>query len=60
MAMESPEPPATLRERVTSPGGTTEQAILSFEHDQLRQIFARALHAARDRSVELSQLLAND
>jgi len=60
MAIESSDSPATLRERVTSPGGTTEQALLSFEKDQLREIFARALQAAHDRSVELSQLLAND
>lgn len=58
MAIESTEDPATLRQRVTSPGGTTEQAILSFEKDDLRGLFARAMTAARDRSVELSQLLA--
>jgi len=60
MAIESPDSPATLRERVTSPGGTTEQALLSFENDQLRETFARALQAARNRSLELSQLLANE
>jgi len=60
MAIESTDAPATLRERVTSPGGTTEQAIRSFENDQLREIVSRALHAARDRSVELSQLLGNE
>lgn len=58
MAIESSEPPAELRRRVTSPGGTTEQALLSFERDSLREIFARALAAARDRSVELSRTLA--
>ena len=47
MAIESTDAPATLRERVTSPGGTTEQAIRSFENDQLREIVSRALHAAR-------------
>jgi pyrroline-5-carboxylate reductase len=60
MAIESPDSPATLRERVTSPGGTTEQAILSLENHQLREIFAQAMGAARDRSVELSQLLGSD
>jgi len=60
MAIESSDDPATLRAKVTSPGGTTERAIRSLESDQLREIFARALSAARDRSVELSQLLAND
>jgi pyrroline-5-carboxylate reductase len=60
MAMESSDSPATLRARVTSPGGTTERAIQSFEQDGLRELFVRALSAARDRSVELSELLASD
>lgn len=59
MAIESSDDPATLRERVTSPGGTTEQAIRSFRADGLRDTFTRALTAARDRSVELSQILAD-
>jgi pyrroline-5-carboxylate reductase len=57
MAIESDEEPATLRRRVTSPGGTTERAIATFEEGGLRQLFAAALTAARDRSVELSDLL---
>lgn len=59
MAIESDDEPAVLRAKVTSPGGTTEQAINSLEKDQLRETFARALLAARDRSVELSRLLAD-
>ncbi|HHI76203.1 MAG TPA: pyrroline-5-carboxylate reductase [Gammaproteobacteria bacterium] len=57
MAIESGEDPAELRRRVTSPGGTTERAIASFEADDLAGVVQRALSAARDRSVELSQLL---
>lgn len=57
MAMESSEDPATLRTRVTSPGGTTEQAILSFQGDDIQAMFERALGAARDRSIELSSQL---
>jgi pyrroline-5-carboxylate reductase len=57
MAIESADDPATLRRKVTSPGGTTEQAIRQFEDDGLRDIFMRALRAARDRSIELSQQL---
>jgi pyrroline-5-carboxylate reductase len=57
MAIESDEEPATLRRRVTSPGGTTERAIATFEDGGLRRLFAEALTAARDRSVELSDLL---
>ena len=57
MALGSKESPATLRERVTSPGGTTERALKVFEERQLRQIFAQALTAARDRSIELGDQL---
>lgn len=59
MAIESTDDPATLRHKVTSPGGTTEQALRQFEQDGLRAMFARALTAARDRSVELSHQLDN-
>ena len=57
MAIESSEDPAELRHRVTSPGGTTEQAIRCFEEDDLEGTVLRALTAARDRSIELSRLL---
>lgn len=59
MAIESSDDPATLRRKVTSPGGTTERAIQQFEKDGLRESFLRALTAARDRSVELSRQLDN-
>ena len=57
MAIESSEHPAALRAKVTSPGGTTERALQSFENDGVREAFKRALTAARDRSIELSDLL---
>jgi pyrroline-5-carboxylate reductase len=57
MAMESSDSPARLRERVTSPGGTTERALGVLEEGGLRRLFLEALTAARDRSVELSELL---
>jgi pyrroline-5-carboxylate reductase len=60
MAMESSEPPAELRRRVTSPGGTTERALELFEQGGLRELFAKALTGARDRSEELSRMLAGE
>ena len=57
MALESPEDCATLRKRVTSPGGTTERAIGILEQGDLRALFARALTGARDRAEELAQQL---
>ncbi len=44
-----------LRNNVTSPGGTTEQAVLSFEQSGLRGVVDDAVQAARKRSVELSE-----
>jgi pyrroline-5-carboxylate reductase len=54
MALESPEDAASLRQRVTSPGGTTERALQTLEAGGLRMLFEQALTAARDRSVELA------
>ena len=57
MALESPEGAAQLRERVTSPGGTTERALQVFEEGGLRTLFAKATAAARDRADELAREL---
>jgi len=60
MALESDEDVATLRRRVTSPGGTTERAVEVLEKGELRALFARALTGARDRSRELAELLGKE
>ncbi|MFT4812135.1 MAG: pyrroline-5-carboxylate reductase [Marinoscillum sp.] len=57
MAKESDVDVAELRRRVTSPGGTTEQAINTFESAHLRDIVKSALSAAHRRSGELAELL---
>jgi pyrroline-5-carboxylate reductase len=54
MALESTDPPETLRVHVTSPGGTTERAIDTLEDGGIRDLFTQALKAAHARSVELS------
>lgn len=56
MLAESNEAAATLRQRVTSPGGTTQAAIESFEADGLRDIVQRAIAAATRRGGELARL----
>ena len=55
LAQQSQDDIATLRRNVTSPGGTTEQAISKFEEGDLRGLVAKALDAARTRSVELAE-----
>jgi pyrroline-5-carboxylate reductase len=55
LAIRSHESPATLRERVTSKGGTTHAAITSLEDSGVKAAFVRALHAARARAEELGR-----
>ncbi|PKM37845.1 MAG: pyrroline-5-carboxylate reductase [Gammaproteobacteria bacterium HGW-Gammaproteobacteria-10] len=57
IALESNESPEQLRKRVTSPGGTTEQAIEAFEQGGFRELVAKAVHAAHNRSIEMSKQL---
>ena len=46
---------ATLRQNVTSPGGTTEAALkVLMADDGIQKLFDKALTAARDRGIELS------
>ena len=49
----SPESPATLRERVTSPYGTTSAAIAALEHAGFQEAIAAAVAAAVHRSREM-------
>ena len=60
MATESEHSPAELRQMVTSRGGTTEQAILSFQNANYVQIVQAALQAANDRSISLADELGSD
>jgi pyrroline-5-carboxylate reductase len=57
MALESPDNAATLRARVTSPGGTTEQAISVLQQGGLSTLLHQALHAAQQRSITLAEQL---
>lgn len=54
LAAESPEEPGTLRERVTSPNGTTAAALgVLMGGDRLTKLVTQAVEAARLRSIEL-------
>ncbi len=59
IALESSESPEQLRKRVTSPGGTTQQAIETFQQGGFVELVSKALHAARDRSIEMSKQTEN-
>ena len=53
LAADSPEPLATLRERVTSKGGTTYAALTAMEQAGVKAAFVKAMHAACVRAAEL-------
>ena len=55
LAMQSEESPATLRERVTSKGGTTYAAITALQAAGVGPAFVQALHAAQKRAEELGR-----
>ncbi|WP_458111859.1 pyrroline-5-carboxylate reductase [Arthrobacter sp. R1-13] len=50
--------PTELRKAVTSPNGTTERAIATFDERDLPSIIADAARAAADRSAEITKQLA--
>lgn len=54
LASLSDEDAAILRDRVTSKGGTTEQAILTMERNDVKAKIISAIHAANQRSREMS------
>lgn len=58
MALESGDDPATLRKKVTSPGGTTERALTILEEGGFDLLVAEAMRAAAGRSVQLADELA--
>lgn len=52
-AMESHKHPAELRNMVTSPGGTSAEAIYQMEKGTLRTVLSKAVYAAYKRAVDL-------
>lgn len=56
MASESDVDAAELRRRVTSPNGTTEAAIKTFQAGGFETLVQQALNAAANRSAELAEL----
>jgi len=60
LAMVSNESLTTLRERVTSPGGTTEAALKQMQAGAVFESLQDAVHAAKRRSHELAFILDED
>ena len=55
-AQQQPVHPAELRNRVTSPGGTTAEALYQMEKGSFRTIMSKAVLAAFRRSVALGEM----
>lgn len=59
LAHRSDEPLETLRQRVTSKGGTTYAALMSMEGDDIKSHFVKAMQAADIRAKELGDEFGN-
>jgi pyrroline-5-carboxylate reductase len=55
-AREAGEHPAVLRNRVTSPGGTTAAALFELEKGGFRALVAQAIVAAYTKAHELGEV----
>jgi len=55
LLIESGEHPNVLRERVTSPAGTTAAALRQLEERSVKAAFIAAMEAARDRSAAMGR-----
>ncbi len=59
LAKEAPQSLSQLREKVTSPGGTTEAALKVFNKAKLKETILKAVEAAMERAKELSKNFKN-
>lgn len=57
MLVESSEEPAQLRKNVTSPNGTTDAALKSFDASGFADIVDKAVKAATSRGEEMGRTL---
>jgi len=60
LAMKSSDPVSVLRQRVTSPGGTTFAALTSMEQSKVKDAIVTAIEAAETRSKELGDQFGKD
>ena len=60
LVLDLPEHPAKIRDMVTTPGGTTIEAIYELEASQVRQAMIRAVEAATRKSALIREKVCPD
>ena len=60
LARASADPPAVLRERVTSKGGTTAAALAVMNERDMAEVITAAMKAASERGREMGEILGQD
>ncbi len=55
LVLDLNEHPAKIRDMVTTPGGTTIEAVYELEGSQVRQALMRAVEAATKKSVAIRE-----
>lgn len=60
LAIKDQSPPAELRARVTSKGGTTERGVLALEEGGVKYAITMAARAAAERAREMGDQLGKD
>ena len=54
MVLETKEHPGVLKDNVSSPGGTTIQAVKTLEENGFRAAVMKAVHAAAEKNRQMS------
>ena len=60
LILELPEHPAKIRDMVTTPGGTTIEAVYELESSQVRQALMRAVEQATKKSAQIREKVCPD
>lgn len=60
LILETQENPAKIKDMVTTPGGTTIEAIYELEGSQIRQALMRAIKAATEKCHKIREAITQD
>jgi pyrroline-5-carboxylate reductase len=60
LILDLPEQPAKIRDMVTTPGGTTIEAVYELEASQIRQALMRAVEQATKKSALIREKICHE